>query len=300
MTMNLNAQVLNKLTAIKLLLNDANRKANAAGTQRAFAILHTHDALDWMLQVAYTHPKVGGKKNKKIFLLDYAREIEKHEPGLLDQGNISKLNTLRVNFKHDLIFPDPKHTKEIVAWAENQINTVCQRLFKTSLADVDLTAAVDNKQVKAKIKEADNLFAEGKTVDAFCSLSIAFEMIKHHLQDKLEKTTGKKAVFGTDLSFSSSFFLKLDLFGGDFARAWDQIVNSTKYLVDMSFVNFLGIEANEYFQFQSTTPRSTRTINGKYHCNISDRLAKSLQTSKYKKCRDFLIEAAIKAQSKML
>lgn len=298
--MTINTGTLNKLTAIKLLLNDASRKADAAGIQRAFAILHIHDALDWMLQIAYSHPKVGGKKITKMFLLDYAREIDKHEPDLLDQGNISKLNTLRINFKHDLIFPDPELTKELVSWAENQINTICQRLLKITLAEVDLVIAIDNGQVKTKIQEADALFTNGKITDAFCGLSIAFEMIKYDLQDSLESITGNRPVFRTNLGFSNSFFLHLDGVDRDFSRAWDQIVDSVEYLVDMSFVNSLGVSVSDYFQFQSMTPRAVRTMNGQYHCDVSDRVAARMKASEYQKSRDFVIEAALKAQSRSL
>lgn len=300
---------LNRLTAIKLLLTEAIRAINAAGVQRAFAILHAHDALDWTFQVAYTHPKIGGNKKAKMFLIDYARKLEKHKSGLVNLGNVSRLNTLRVNFKHDLILPDPELTKELIYWAENQTNTICQYLFQFSLADVDLTIAIENDNVKDKINEADDQFSKGKVVDAFCNLSIAFEIIKHGLQDEVEKATGKKVVFGTDFSFSNSFFLKVEEIGKlgsnfsrghDFAKAWDQIIDGVEYLIDMSFVNFLGINLSDYFQFQSVTPRPMRMMNGEYRCDVSDRLAVKMKASEYQKCRNFVIEATLKAQSKIL
>lgn len=299
-TDSINTKILSQLTAVRLLINEADRKAEQAGIQRAFAILNIHDALDWMLQVAYAHPMFGGKKNSKMFLLDYAREVDKKEQGLLDLGNISKVNTLRVNFKHDLIFPDPELTKDLVLWAENQTNTICQRLFQVSLTEIDLVIAIDDDQVKTKIKEADDLFSKGKTNDAFSNLSIAFEMVKYNLQDELEKITGNRPVFRTDLSFSNSFFLHLDQLDRDFARAWDQIVDSIQYLVDMSFINSLGVSISDYFRFQSTSPNAIRTLNGQYRCDITPRVASKIKASEYQKNRDFVIEVALKSQSRAL
>ena len=296
----MDTKTLNKFTAIKLLLNDAIRAMSASGVQRAFAILHAHDALEWTFQIVYTHLKIGGKKNAKMYLTNYAREIEEREHGLIDQGNVSRLNTLRNNFKHDFLFPDPEQTKEIIYWAENQINTICQRLFNTNLADIDLASAIANDEVKSKINEADKKYSQSRTVDAFCELSTAFEMIKHELQEKIEKATSKRAIFETNFTFYNSFFLKIKEKGRDFARAWDQIIESIEYLVDMSFINFLGMNMNAYFQFQAMTPRPMRMMDGKYHCDISDRLTSRMRASEYQKCRDFVIDAALKAESKIL
>lgn len=295
----MNTKTLNELTAIKLLLSEATRALEGAGIQRVFAILHAHDALDWTLQVIYAHPKIGGKKKSKMYLADYAREIDNVEPGIVDIGNVSRLNTLRVGFKHDLIFPDPEITKEMVLWVENQINTLTRRIFQLSLSDVDLLTAIENDNIKTKVTKADKEFSQGKITEAFCNLSIAFEMVKFDLQDNLEKVTGKRPVFRTDLGFSNSFFLHLDVVGHDFSRAWDQIVDGVEYLVDMSFVNSLGVNVSDYFQFQSVTPRPIRIMNGEYHCDISNKTAAKMKTSEYQKCRNFVIEAALKTQSKI-
>src|SRR3972149_7867906 len=139
-------QKINELIAVKLLLGEATKSVQGTGIQRAFSILHAHDALEWMLQITYAHPKVGGKKKSKMYISDYAKEIDKAIPDLIDIGNVSKLNSMRVAFKHDLIFPDPDVTKEVILWADNQINTLAQSVFQTTLSDVDLIVAIDDGQ----------------------------------------------------------------------------------------------------------------------------------------------------------
>lgn len=296
--MALSKGTVDKLSAIKLLLNEAKQKVDSSGTQRAFAVLYTHDALDWMFQIIFELPEFGGKKSPKMFLLNYASEINKKEKGLINLGNVSKINTLRVNFKHDFIFPDPELAKDLVLWAENQINTICQRFFHFSLEEVDLLVAIDNQEIKNRIKEADDLFSKGKIEDAFCSLSIAFEMAKYLLQDNLEVITGKRPIFRTNLGFSNSFFLHLDQLDRDFSRAWDQIVDSVEYLVDMSFINSLGVSINDYFQFQSTVPAVSRMMDGTYRCDITPKIESKIKKSCYSKSRDFVIEVALKVESK--
>jgi len=296
----MNTKVINELTAVKLLLNESLRALDGAGIQRAFAILHAHDALEWMFQISYTHPKVGGKKKTKMYLLDYAKEIDKVLTDTIDIGNVSRLNSLRVAFKHDLIFPDPEVTKDIIRWVDNQINTLVRTIFQVSLSDIDLLVAVEEGDIKAEINNADKDFSEGKTMDAFCKLAIAFEMVRYSLQDNLQETTGKRPVLRTDLGFSSSFFLHLDVIGHDFSRAWDEIVNGVEYLVDMSFINTLGVNIADYFQFLSITPRPQRMMNGEYRCDISEQKSKEIKRQKYKKTRDFVVDAVLKLQTRVL
>ncbi|NCN59368.1 hypothetical protein COW99_00090 [Candidatus Roizmanbacteria bacterium CG22_combo_CG10-13_8_21_14_all_38_20] len=292
-------QKINELIAVKLLLGEATKSVQGTGIQRAFSILHAHDALEWMLQITYAHPKVGGKKKSKMYISDYAKEIDKAIPDLIDIGNVSKLNSMRVAFKHDLIFPDPDVTKEVILWADNQINTLAQSIFQTTLSDVDLIVAIDDGQIKTKINEADSDISNGKTAEAFCNLAVAFEMVRYNLQENLEKATGKRPIFRTDFGFSSSFFLHLDAIGGDFSKAWDQLINGVEYLVDISFVSTLGVKMNDYFQFLSVTPRPMRMMNGEYHCDISEKKSKEITPSNYKNVRDFVIDAALKLQTRV-
>ncbi len=301
----IDSKILNKLIAVKVLLNDALKSVNESGVQRAFAILHTHNALDWMFQIAYSGT-VGAKKNEKMYIEYYAREVNKSIPKLIDIGNLSRVNTLRKNFKHDFIFPDPELTKELISWAENQINTICQRIFHISLAEIDLVIAIASPEIKEQITKADDVFSGGKVPEAFCELAIAFAMVKYDLQERIEKLTDRNAIFETDFTFSNSFFLHIrdmgNLVGEGYkiAETWDQIIKSTEYLINMSFINFLGIGMYEFFQFQAITPKPLRTMNGKYHCSINERLAVKMRASEYSKCRNFVIEGALKAQSKVL
>lgn len=307
MTKTINSKFIHKLTAIKLLSFEAMKATDASGAQRAFAILHAHDALDWTFQLIFE--EFSDNNNKKLmFLSDYAKEIEKLEEGSIHIGNVSKLNSMRNLFKHNFTLPDGKETKEIVEWSENQINALFLRFFKSTLTDIDLINAIPNEEISEKILEADEDISSGKVVEGYCALSIAFEMIKYDLQNRLENATGKKIVFNTDAKFSDSFFLhveeiigKGDSFNGasEFCSAWNNLIQSTEYLVDITFINFLGVDVKEYFEFLSVTPRPQRNLAGnKYFCDYSKKLAEKMKLSGYQTQRNFVIEAALKAQGK--
>ena len=307
MTKTINFKFIHKLTAIKLLLFEAMKATTATGAQRAFAILHAHDALDWTFQLIFE--EFSNEKLKKfMYLGDYAKEIEKLEKGSIHMGNVSKLNSMRNLFKHNFTLPDGKETKDIVEWSENQINTLCLRFFQSSLTDIDLINAIPNEEISEKILEADKEISLGKVVEGYCTLSIAFEMIKYDLQVRLEKSTGKKIVFSTDLKFSNSFFLHIEEMIGkgnsynearEFGRSWDNLIHNTEYLVDMTFINFLGVDVKEYFEFLSVTPRPQRNMAGnKYFCDYTMKLEEKMKLSEYQTQRNFVIEAALKAQGK--
>lgn len=285
---------INQLISARLLLESAKKQAKKTGMEKAFSVLHAHDALDWVLQ--YLFDDTSSAKKGKLMFPDYVRAIAKHPQqfGSLDELKCEQLNTMRSNFKHDFVIPNDRQTEEIVLWVEIQIESLVKTYVGKSLAEFDSIDAISSKEIVDKIKEADQCMDSGSPELALSNLAIAYSMLENAKRETIEDMYGIRIPRRDSLNFSSSFSLKLDtIFGRDFSRAWDKIVDNVEYQNVMVPADLLGVEHAEYFRFIQDTPRPQRAIRGRYHVTLMPRLVERAKDIDVAHWREFVISTAI-------
>jgi hypothetical protein len=285
---------INQLVSAKLLLDTAKRQVKQSGIEKAFSVLHAHDALDWILQ--YLYDDSATKKKGKLMFLDYVSAIAKHPDkfGSLDEIKCDQLNTMRSNFKHNFIIPNDKQAEEIVLWTEIQIESLVRTYTGKALSEFSTLDAITSKEVREKIQEADQSLADNKAEYAMCHLAIAYAILESLKKQQLEDVYSLSMPNSSSLTFSNSFFLGLDkILGRDFGKAWDEIIKSIEYQNSLVSVSLLGVNHAEYIKFMNVTPRPQRTLDGKYHVSFTERLAEKARKTDVNYWREFIINIAI-------
>lgn len=285
-----------QIVSAKLLLDVAKRQAKKSGIEKAFSILHAHDALDWILQ--YLYDSTATSKKGQLMFPNYVEYVAKHTDkfGSLDNAKCEQLNTMRNNFKHNFVIPNDKQAEEIVVWAEIQIETLVKTFTGKSLSEFDTLDTIANKEVRDRLKSADRHLKDNKRVEAFTDVAIAFAMLEHAKRDQIRKDTNISIPAPDSFSFSNSFFLKMDksIFGDDFNKAWDKLIKNVEYQNSTISANLLGVEYSDYLQFQTYTPRPQRVLSGKYHVNIMPNYEEKSKDFDFNFCREFVINTATK------
>lgn len=197
-----------QIVSAKLLLEAAKRQVKKSGLEKAFSILHAHDSLDWVLQ--YLYDSTSTSKKGKLMFPDYVAYVGKHTDkfGALDAVKCDQLNTMRSNFKHNFVIPNDKQAEEIVLWTEIQIESLIKTFTGKPLSDFDVLDAIASKEVKEKIKSADQNLKDGKRVNAFADIAIAFAMLERAKRDQIRKASGISIPTPDFFTSSSSFFSK--------------------------------------------------------------------------------------------
>ncbi len=286
----------NQIISARLLLETAKMQVKKTGLEKAFSILHAHDALDWILQYLYDSSTTS--KKGKLMFPDYVNAIAKRPEnfGSLDTAKCDQLNTMRSNFKHNFVIPNDKQAEEIVLWVEMQIESLIKTYTSKPLSDFDTLNAIANEQVKEKIRSADRSIEDDKRVHAFADIAIAFAMLERLKRDQIKDISGIRLPSSESFTFSSSFFLRMDdnIFGWDFNRAWDKLIENVEYQNSTVSASLLGVEYAEYLSFLTYTPRPQRTRDGKYHVNVMPQYEEKSKDFDYDFCRELVISTAIK------
>lgn len=285
---------INQLVSAKLLLDSAKRQAKKSGMEKAFSVLHAHDALDWVLQ--YLFDDTNQSKKGKLMFPDYVSAIAKHPEqfGSLDELRCDQLNTMRGNFKHNFVIPNDKQTEEIVVWADIQINSLVKSYTGKSLAEFDTVDIIIDKSVVNEIKKSDQYMNDGKPELALSSLAIAYAMLENTKREKVEDMFGVNVPRKDSLTFSSSFFLKLEgVLGREFSQAWDKIIDNVEYQNVMIPADLLGVDHAEYLRFIQDTPHPQRTLDGNYHVDLMPRLLERSKDIDVEYWREFVVDTAI-------
>lgn len=292
----------NQVIAAKLLLEKAKSQMYRVGTEKAFAVLHAHDALDWVMQYLYEAEERKRSENTFKAFMKYIADHEK-KFGYIDKTKCQQLDEIRNNFKHSFVLPNERQLHELIVWCEQQINSLLSNYVGKTLDEHDDLGVISLPDVKKQVEKARKFEAQNNKENALANLAIAFDMITRDVEKSIEEVSGKKPAISADFTFSNSFFMKTrelgDLIGKgrEFESSWDNIIQSITELNAFSLINIIGLDLHDYYYFRSSTPKPKRAISGEYSVDIMPNLQKKIPDVDYGFCEDFVIQAAINASS---
>lgn len=175
-----------------------------------------------------------------------------------------------------------------------QIDSLVQNYTGKKLSEFDTVDAIADKDVIGKIKESDKCVDDDKPELALANLAIAYAMLENAKREKVEDMFGISVPRKDSLTFSNSFFLKLEgALGEDFSKAWDKIVENVEYQNTMVPADLLGVDHAEYLRFIQDTPHPKRSLSGKYHVDLMPRLVERAKDVDIAYWREFVINTVI-------
>jgi hypothetical protein len=292
----------NQLIAVRILIEKAKSQISKVGTEKAFAALHAHDALDWAMQ--YLHHSVERKKSELSFK-NFSKYISENTDkfGYFDKTKAQELDEMRNSFKHSFVLPNDRRLRELVVWSEQQINSMLRTYTGKTLGEYDILESITLPEVKDELRLARKLMADHNKGEALAHVAIAFDRVTRLVEESIEKASGEIPAISADFTFSSSFFMHIKSLGeligkgNELERNWDNIIQSIVHLNAASLANILGLDIHDYYRFRSSTPKPQRSLNNSYHVDLMPNLIERLPSIDYDFCESFVIQAVVNASS---
>lgn len=287
--MTLNQIILNRLSFIKYLYQDAVEKSRKPSPKDSASILAFHDSIELFLQLSAEY-LIANPKIKTNFM-DYWPIINQKLSGnqLLHKASMIRLNKARVNLKHQgqLINKSDIETFRVNARDFFEDNTPI--IFGINFSEISLIDLIENDEVKQILKDAQDFSSNNNYKESIERLAIAFDVLI--LDYEKSKTRYRRSPFsiGENLSFIWTSDLNSDL---------EKIVESMKEIQKTIKLLCLNIDYRKYSRFHLLTPRLFRgkEIYGKYNVYWYNVKERKFNKEQVEFCFNFIIESALKLQ----
>jgi len=314
---------LNRLIAIKILLDKSRGFIDSFGQERLLSILALHDALDFTLQYRCVIKKI--KIGSTDSLINLAKKLELKGT---DQQNLEKLNKYRNNFKHNYILPDREDLNRLYYWCEGLIEESLKSSLNINLDTIDMAQTVFGEQYKLDLQKIKKLFEEKKPVECITKMSKLFSDILDLLYKKFDyqadmKYTQHSTGFlnidrvsildffdnkesgsydtnhplwqlptGENSNFNDNKFTLASTLKGLFTEIFDRIKFQDKILV----MKLLNIELSDFDHFARIVPKRVLSDEGD---GVKYKLAEEpeeLSKNDFNFCYNFLISCVNKLE----
>lgn len=287
-TPSLSVDLLRRLTYSKYLLSRAillQRQGNELAA--AEAVLVAHDAAEMLMRVAID--SLGAKPPDKFMQFwqaatDATGTIPPHRTAL------SRLNNLRVGFKHMGNLPNPAVVADLLPVVTAFCHEIASLYLKTDLEAVSMADLIPNEEARKKVKEAEQSFASGRAEDAFLALGVAY--------DKLHAEATKNP----GLAILQRYWDRWDSgspWRGDaerFAKALHlgKMAREVQRLIDITNILVLGLQPHRLRRFNRLTPARQYTMSGQAQAIWPPPGSRTLDAEAFEFCRSFVIDFGLR------
>lgn len=286
--MTLNQIMLNRLSFIKYLYQDAVKKSNQPSPQNSASILAFHDSIELFLQLSVEFLNANPKTNIKF--MAYWDIINQNLIGqqLSQKASMNRLNTARRSLKHNGLLPTKSDIEAFRVNSKNFFEDNTPIVFKIDFSEISLIDLIHNDEVKKILKQSQDFSKDGRYKESLEHLAKAFLMlISDYEKDK--KDYYKQPLFriGEDLSF---------------AKFWDSsrngVIDSLREIQMIIKLLCLKIDCRKYLKFRVLTPIifSGHEIFDEmepFWFNVKER---KFNKEQVEFCFNFIIESALKLQ----
>ncbi len=298
--MTLNQIILNRLSFIKYLYQDAVEKSNQPNPQNSASILAFHDAIELFLQLSVEFLNANPKTDIKF--IAYWEIINQKLSGnqLLHKASMIRLNKARVNLKHHGQLINKSDIEAFRVNSKNFFEDNTPIVFGIDFSEISLIDLIENDEVKQILKDAQDFSKNRQYKEALERLAIAFYVLISDYEKS--KTYWGKAPF-----LIGEEIIKMGTYDQDYDLEHDleYIVNSLKEIQKAIKFLFLNIDYRKYAKFFLLTPRIFRgktlvnedkRIYNKYNALWDYVIEKKFNDDSVEFCFNFIIESALKLQ----
>jgi hypothetical protein len=289
-------EVTKRLAFIKYLYSVGEEQARKSEPLCWAAVLTFHDAVELFLQLVAEYVQLK-ERIKDIGFMEYWSLMDPclkklAKPEITQRIAMERLNKARVDFKH---YGNPPSKTAITGdfevntknfFEENTIS-----IFGINFSDVSLLELVSCQDVKNDLRKAEELMNASKFGESLRNVAIAFvKLIDDYENRKRDKWGRSPFSFGENMTFMTSFHLKVGGDMGDFIDASKESIEALKEAVKI--IGF-GIDYKRYGMFKWLTPHVYHFMDGKYQTQgINEEVSKSLTANDVNFCINFVIESA--------
>ncbi len=286
--MTLNQIILNRLSFIQYLYQDAVEKSRKPSPQDSASILAFHDAIELFLQLSVEFLNANPKTNIKF--MAYWDIINQKLIGqqLSQKASMNRLNTARRSLKHNGILPTKSDIEAFRVNSKNFFEDNSPIVFGIDFSEISLIDLIHNDKVKRILKQAQELCKNGQYKDSLEQLVIAFRMlILDYEKDKKDYYGRPLFQIGEDLS-SAKFWDSSD----------DGVIDSLSEIQMIIKLLCLKIDCRKYIKFRVLTPIifSGHELFDEFKPYWPNAKERKFNKEQVEFCFNFIIESALKLQ----
>jgi hypothetical protein len=193
----MNQAEINKRLAIIKYLYILGKEALLSGSpiRKATCVLHFHDSVESFFTLV---AEIVGVNKKNLSFMDYFEEIKIADTGkgnreLTYKFQISKLNKLRVNFKHYSILPNEEECISLKVNLDDFLNENVPKFCGMDFSRISLANSIQDEKARKLTQEAESLLEEKKYKNCLSKLGLVFYILFHKSQKKTKNVFGKSA-----------------------------------------------------------------------------------------------------------
>lgn len=256
----------------------------------ALAILNFHDALEQFLMIVADELRFKFPQS----IMGYWEEASKKEKSLPYKNDMSKLNKIRVSFKHYGILPNPDDCRDIQYKLHDFFVIVSKDILSVDYILISIADLIEYKDIKEHIKKAEGYLEQEKFEDSIVESAKAFGLFEKRTEGDVWHSFILKERSSSYLDFDIHKF-KDESLRKMFMEVKERLEKITKYLN----VVFLGIDTYRYQKFKLLTPVINITLGGRIYVHRTVGAFKStynLNAENAHFCINFVIDTVLKFQ----
>jgi hypothetical protein len=220
----------------------------------ALSILLFHDASEQLLLIVADKL---GISTTNITFLDYWEKVKKKSKHLPNKNEISKLNKMRVGFKHHGILPNHEECRDISYVLNSFFSSVSHDILDIDFSNLSLADLINYDEVRDCIKNAENFLIQENFEESIVESAKAFAFLEKRMEGDYYHSfviSDLKAFNGLkEAERTISIGMDRDIdkcYREGFREAREKLQEIIKNLNPL----LLGIEIRKYQKFKLLTP----------------------------------------------
>jgi hypothetical protein len=261
----------------------------------AMSILLFHDASEQLLLIVADKL---GISTTYISFLDYWKKVKEKGKHLPNRNEMSKLNKMRVGFKHHGILPNHEECRDILYVLNSFFSSVSHDILDIDFSNLSLADLINYDDIRDCIKNAENFLNQENFEESIVESAKAFAFLEKRMEGDyyhsfiISGLASFRGIYGA----ASSGSIKNEYLRDGFREARDKLQEIIKNLNPL----LLGIDIYKYQRFKLLTPIVHSMQDGSLRiAHIADMYKHKLNYNEENAlfCFNFVIDTALKFQS---
>lgn len=266
----------------------------------AMSILLFHDASEQLLLIVADKLEISTKKIS--FFLGYWKEVNNKGKHLPNENEMSRLNRMRVGFKHHGILPNHEECRNISYVLNSFFSSVSHDILDIDFLNLSLADLINYDDVRDCIKNAENFLNQKNFEESIVESAKAFAFLEKRMQGDYYQSfviSDLKAFNGLQDAERLSIGIDRDMercYSKGFGEAREKLQEIIKNLNSL----LLGIDIYKYRRFKLLTPIVHSMQDGSLSlAHTTDMYKHRLNYNEENAlfCLNFVIDTALKFQS---
>lgn len=254
-----------RLAFIKYLFTVGVDQSKMQEPLSSSSILLFHDAVELFLQLSSEYLNV--RKNK-IEFMEYWDIIVPQLSGneLFQKESMRRMNKARVSLKHHGTFSSSLDIEGFINSTTEFFHQNTPLIFGIQFSEINLVDFIEPDTARNLLKEVEPLLLRNNKYEAIKNISIAFEIVLDHYENKAIDKYGKSPFdFGSGFTNRSRPAMYSHYYGSGNTQPDMLVLDALESLSSAVKVLSLNLDYRKYSKYRIISLHINKTVGGSYH-----------------------------------